>query len=213
MKILSRDFTQKEKTMLALLGVLLVVLLYFYLVDQPVRNNLALAESEMQSLQIELDAVNSKLESLETMKAELDALSESPEVSVMESYNNRKAEIQFINELMKRAQEYSVVFDDVTRNGDQIRRPVTMTFVAEDYQTAVDMIKQLEACKYRCQIGNVTCSSSDSDGDLEQGTVSVSLTATFFETMVGGVEDIGLPQDKSSSVAADTDVDYNALRS
>ena len=46
MKILSRDFTLKEKLLMLLLGLVLVGLAYYNFVDQPVRTSLASAEAE-----------------------------------------------------------------------------------------------------------------------------------------------------------------------
>ena len=37
------------------------------------------------------------------------------------------------------------------------------------------------------------------EGDFAQGSVNVGLSATFYETMVGGTEDSGLPADTSAS--------------
>ena len=49
--------------------------------------------------------------------------------------------------------------------------------------------------EYRCLIGNLSCSLNKIRyrDRTEYGALSVSVTATFFETMVGGVEDSGLP--------------------
>ena len=56
---------------------------------------------------------------------------------------------------------------------------------------------QITKCTYRCLINNVNCTISRSmspEGE-EQMSVLVTLTATFFETMVGGEPDAALPSD------------------
>ncbi len=60
MKILSRDFTLVEKILLTILGVILVVLVYYRFVDQPVRTAINTAVSERETLQSELDVVNAQ---------------------------------------------------------------------------------------------------------------------------------------------------------
>jgi hypothetical protein len=51
---------------------------------------------------------------------------------------------------------------------------------------------------YRCLIGNCSCKTVRVKNLREQTTyLSVNATATFFETMVGGVADAGLPADTS----------------
>ena len=57
MKVLSRDFTLKEKILLLILSLALIGLAYYQFIDQSVRSELAIAQSEKESLQVELDAV------------------------------------------------------------------------------------------------------------------------------------------------------------
>ena len=62
MKALSRDFNAKEKLLLLLLSLVLVGLAYYQFVDKPVREALATARAESDSLKVELKTVEAKLE-------------------------------------------------------------------------------------------------------------------------------------------------------
>lgn len=196
MKVLSRDFTLTEKILLLILSIALIVLAYYQFIDQPVRSGLASAQAEKESLQIELDAVQLKLAQLERMEQEMTGLTGSGSLSMMASYNNSKAEIALLNDVLEDTQKYSVSFSDVTRNGDLIRRNFSLQFTAADYAEATELLARLSGSEYRCLLGNVFCDSED--GDLLKGPVSVSATATFFETMVGGKADAGLPKDEAA---------------
>ncbi|MGN0466969.1 MAG: hypothetical protein ACI4F9_11570 [Lachnospiraceae bacterium] len=192
MKIFSRDFTRKEKISLLILSILLLVLSYYKFVDQPVRDAIIAAESEAANLEVELTAVQAKIATLEKMKRELDDLSSESNVGIMGSYNNSKAEMEMLNDILNAADEYSISFADVTRNGDQVRRNFSIQFTVSDYPTATRILSELTKGTYRCLLSDVRCNSSK--GNIMEGAVSVSAAATFYETMIGGREDAGLPK-------------------
>lgn len=192
MSVLSRNFTFKEKIMLVVLSIILLGMLYFLLIDRPVRNGLAEAQSNMSQLELERDMVNMKIVQLENMEKELDELVRSDKISIMASYNNSKEEIRFLNDILAGTQQYTVDFSGVTRDGDQIRRDFSLVFTAKNYADACEVLNKLNNSNYRCLIGTVVVSSKEKD--IQNGAIMVRAAATFFETMVGGVEDAGLPQ-------------------
>lgn len=199
MKILSRDFTLRENILIALLAVILLGLCYYQFVDQPVRTAINSANAEKQSLQVELDAVRAKMEQINMMRTELENIEESGKVSRMESYNNSKAELAMLNEILNSTVNYSISFSNVSRSGDQIRRSFSLSFSAKDYATVEAILEELAKCPYRCLVGDISCSGFIRTSG--EGSVSVSLSATFYETMVGGTPDGGLPQDTSAENA------------
>ena len=195
MKIFSRDFTLKEKILLLILCILLLGLAYYQFVDQPVRSAIQTANAEREIMETELTAVQAKLMKLEQMKNELDALPSN--VSIMGSYNNSKAEMAMLNDILEATDQYSISFTDVTREGDQICRNFTLQFTTENYSTMEKVLTELVNGKYRCLLSDVHCASKS--GDVRQGQVSVSATATFYETMVGGTPDAALPEDSAAA--------------
>jgi hypothetical protein len=206
MKRLSRDFTVREKALLIFLSLVLLGLFYYQFVDQPVRTALNTAQSEKDSLQTELDAVNLQIARLTQMQDELSSIKGSNTVSMMASYNNSKAELALLNDALTAASKYTVTFANVTRDGDQIRRDFTLQFTAPNYETVERILSQLAVSPYRCLIGDITCTTSNANRDRDTTEVDVSATATFHETMVGGVADAGLPADTSQE---STDFNYS----
>ena len=198
MKVLSRDFTLKEKLLLLLLGLILVGLAYFQFVDRPVREALQIAHSEADALSIELSTVQAKLARKPRMRAELDDVTAGGTASEMGSYNNSKAEIAMLNDVLSEALQYSITFENVTRAGDQIRRNFTLQLTTDSYETMEHIISQINASHYRCLIGDLRCSATR-ENDVLEGNITVSATATFFETMVGGTPDAGLPESKPAA--------------
>lgn len=192
MSVLSRNFTFKEKIMLVVLSIILLGLLYFLLIDRPVRNGMAEAQSNRSQLELERDMINLKIVQLENMEKELDELVRSDKISIMASYNNSKEEIRFLNDILAGTQQYTVDFSGVTRDGDQIRRDFSLEFTAKNYAEACEVLNKLNNSQYRCLIGTVVVSSKEKD--IKNGAIVVKASATFYETMVGGIEDAGLPQ-------------------
>ena len=196
MKILSRDFTTKEKILLLVLVLILLALAYYQFVDQPVRQAIATAQSEQEALQIELTAVNAKVATLERMQNEIDQVSSSEHVTQMPSYNNGRNVTKLLNDVLGHL-GYTINFSNVTRNGDQIRRNISLQFISPDYATMERVFQDITGSEYRCLLDDV--SGTVSNRYNEDNSITVNATATFYETMVGGTPDSGLPADEAAA--------------
>lgn len=198
MKKLGRELTRREKLLILLLALILVGLAYYQFVDRPVREALTNAHAERDSLSAELTTVQAKLKVMRRMRDELEDITAGGTVSEMKSYNNSKAEIALLNDILRDTPEYSIAFANVTRNGDQIRRNFTLQFTADEYDKVGAVVKQLTDSPYRCLIGDLKLTASRGLY-LQTGTVTARATATFFETMVGGTADAGLPKSNAAA--------------
>lgn len=191
MRVLSRKFTKREKFLLSVLCLILVGFVYMQLIYTPIQNRIAAAESEKQTLEAELMAVNTKVERIESMERELESLVAQGKVSYMGSYNNSKAELKMLNDILRTTSDYSISFSNATRDGNQVRRNFSLQFTTPNYNAAKVVLKELTQGEFRCMLGNVHCSSKDNN--VRSGQVTINVMATFYETMVGGTEDAGLP--------------------
>lgn len=193
MKIMSRDFTTREKALLLVLTLILICAGYYLVVDQPVRSAINEAKSQQDELNTELMLLQTKATSLSRMQSELDSIEEDGTLGKMGSYNNSKAELDELNQILQDANTYDISFSDVTRDGNLIRRAFSLTFSASNYNKAQDLVNQLCTGEWRCLVSDIRVAA---DGeDLETGAVNVGVTATFYETMEGGKADSGLPAD------------------
>ena len=198
MKVLSRDFTFKEKILLLVLVLVLIGLGYYQFVDKPVRTNIAKAQQEQEALQVELTAVNTKIATLEKMQNEINDIASSGEVSVMPSYNNSRNVTKLLNDVLGNL-GYSITCSNVTRNGDQIRRNISLQFICPDYSSMQRVFQELTGSEYRCLLGDITGSINTRYYHEDDDSVTVNATATFYETMVGGTPDSGLPEDSAAA--------------
>ncbi len=118
----------------------------------------------------------------------------------MPSYNNAKEELALLNDILNESvTQYSVSFTSVSRYKDQIRRDFKLDFTTPDYESMKVVIDKLTGVDYRCMIGDCNCNviRVRNQNNEETTALSVSTTATFYETMVGGTADAGLPPDSS----------------
>ena len=192
MKILSRDFSLKEKLLLLVLLLLLLGLVYYRFVHVPVNESLEKAADNKASLEIEVTAVETKAAQLAKMKAEIDDITASGAFKSMPSYSNRNQVITLLNDVLG-SLGYSATFDaPYHKDGsNQVRRNISLQFTAPDYETVESVLARFAGSEYRCLIGNVSVTSSNRkfDESGEQRACSVNCTLTFFETLAGGAAD------------------------
>lgn len=192
MKFLSRDFTKREQILLIILGLLLVLVVYYYLVDMPLRSETQRLESERVGLEADVAVAEAKVAEYQRMEEQLAKLGNS--ATYMESYNNRTNEINFLNDLLSSTSAYSISFSPVTVEGNQVRREFQLAYTCGSYSQAMDILGKLTYGHYRCLISDVGCAPVQNSNSALTGAVNVTVSATFYETLVGKNTDAGLPE-------------------
>ena len=199
---INRRFSAKETVLIVILILILAGLGYYQYIDRPIREDLANAAAEKNNLEMELVTVQAQVAVMTRMETEIEDIEKSGTVSVMRSYNNAKEELKLLNEIF-RDKEFTVRFSDVTRDGDQIRRPFSLSFIVSDFYEMEAILTELADAEIRCLLGDVRCTVTQTRYVREgvvyyEPTVTVNASATFYETMVGGTADAGLPAENTS---------------
>lgn len=198
MKGITRNFSGKEKIIIALMLVILLFFAYSFFVDKPIKESIDAENEKQTALQTDISIASSKIMVLQQMKEELDELNAGEKPSLMPPYNASEKERSFLANVVKNTKDYNISIADCTRSGDQIRRQFTVTFTTQNYKQMEWFLTQVTKCTYRCVINDARCTvtrSKNEAGVEEESSVVVTMTATFFETMVGGVPDDALPSD------------------
>lgn len=177
-----------ESVLLGILLLLIASIMYYQFVYKRAIEREMELEEQRETLLAQLETLDATLNDLKRMDRELQALDEN--TSLVASYNNAKEELARLNRALQMATTYTVSFANVTRQGDLIRRNFSLSFTADSFETVKYIISELNKCDLRCLIGDIQYSSNRAGG------ANVSMTATFFETMVGGTPDAGLPSAK-----------------
>lgn len=186
MKFLSGELPYAEKLLILFLSLLLAGLCYYQFLYRPVTREIKRCEAQRSAMSTELAQVQQRLSQLKKMQDELDRLGRIGYTSRMPSYNSIEEETTFLNDILTEAQQYTISFSNPTRKDNQVRRNVTLRFTTGDYESARNILTNLMSGNFRCLLGDLRYASA------ENGTVSVNVSATFFETMVGGSIDSNL---------------------
>lgn len=192
MKLLTRDFSTKEKIFLATLFVIIIVAAYYLFVYRTVDDQINALKLQSQALESQLTIATAQVERLQAMSEQMgnDVLR-----SYMPSYNSSKKELDFLNQTLAETDDYLINFTTITRNGDQINRGYSLQFTAKNYQQAESIIEALEGSEIRCLIGDYRINPIQGGEHLHRGKVQVALNGSFYETMYDGVADKELPED------------------
>lgn len=206
--MLSRPFTKFEKILLLILVVLLLGLVYYLFVYAPVQKRIQAADTTLIEDQIQTELEKAYI--IKSMKEEVDD-SQKNLSGVVATYDNFKSEAALLNTIfVPLAETYNYSFQTPVASGDTVRRTITISFTASDYQVARKIIQMIHDSKYRCMLNDVSISAtSDSTGgymSLKTNPIRCSVNVTFYETLIGAVSTAGLKMDGSK-----TESDYIGL--
>ena len=196
MNIFTREFTEQEKILLMIFGIVIILSAYYLLVYKPVESNISASRQENRELEDDLELLDSNVERISEVSK---GLSPDSLTSYMPSYSSEKKELVFLHEILSGTEDYRVKFTGITREGNQIRREFAIRFTAKDYGQTEDVIEKLEDGEIRCLIRNIYAIPDEDSYALNEDSVIVNLTGTFYETMQGGVADKELPKDSSKN--------------
>lgn len=181
--MMKREFTQREKALLLILVVVLLLTGYLKLFLVPVEKQYTDSRAEYSDVQDSLAQEQAKLSSMKKMETALKKLEDNGTASdiMIPAYDNSDNVMVQLDEILGSALNYQMTFSDVVYGANLVSRPLKLTFAAKNYSSAREILTSLSDCKYRCALSNITVSAGSDTGNIRIESVSVSLTVTFFE--------------------------------
>lgn len=179
--MLKHKFTSREKVLLVMLALLLLSLLYKVVVFDYVENSVSEAVQNMNIAEDQYKIESTKYKNLEEMRKVLGKLENGGIVSEIPKYDNLSNIIVFMDEVLSQTRDYNLNFGKISTSGSIVRRVISLSFTASDYERAVEILLEIYSGKYRCSIGDVTVTPINSIGDITGGNVSVKMTVIFVE--------------------------------
>lgn len=180
--MINREFTTREKVMLLVLAVLLLVVGYCKFFLTPLQTELETQQQRLEDVQSSVIVEQTKLAQMKQMQQKMDELKAEgavpdAEVPVFDNVENVMLQL---NAILAQAQEYSLSFaSTATDENGIVTRPVELTFTAGSYTVVRSIINDLYHCPYRCAVSDI---AEQSELDLStDGEIHVSLTVTFYE--------------------------------
>lgn len=176
---MKRQFSLRERILMIILALLLIVCVYYILVEKPVQDTLVDASQRQSEAQSQLTIASAQLKKMRQMQSALEELEQSAQADVPD-YDNFKNVVDLLNGAMAMTDEYSLNFQPVTNDGAIARRTIQMSFRCDSYATAKRVMQRMLDSDYRCRITamSVSCGSGS---DISKTDVSVSASITFYE--------------------------------
>ena len=200
--MLSREFTLREKILLAICLVLAVGVFYYQFVYKGI--NQSIERFATGPLEEQLEEEQARAASIRKMEDAI-AREKGKTKGELTVYNNLAAEVAYIGDILdSRAENVSLTWKNPTLNGTTVRRPVDVSFRAGSYDEFTEILRAFRECPYRCLIGDINISaaskekgSSSADAGLaDTDSVSAAFSVTFFETITGAASTEGLVIEK-----------------
>lgn len=179
--VMNHRLSTREKLLLLLMVLILLVGLYFYLVHYPITERMEEISLEREDLLVQQAVADTRLQTYNDMKAELEEIFAMPEdeITVMPEYSNRETLLLYFDQIFAGTNQV-LNFDDERVNDNIVERGVRFSFNADSYAQARDILTKLTvASGFRCLLDSL--SVSPSGGDLENGALRISGSITFYE--------------------------------
>ncbi len=174
--------TGRDSVLIVFLLILVIGVAYYMLFYKPLQAELASISNQTADMDTQIMTAQSKISRMDAMQAEIDEILSRPEdeISEIAPYDNKEAVLNQLNAIMRASEQYNLSFSEPVIGGDgSVRRNVTMNFSCSDFTTAKNIIKNLQNCKWRCLVSNLSLSGT---GSVMDGGISVNATVTFFES-------------------------------
>lgn len=173
-----RKLTVREWVLLGVLALLVGVSGYVMLFYMPVTAQRDSALGEAEVCQLELEAVQLRLEEKRRMERELEEIFSQPgEPLGLAPYDNLQPVMMELHTILNGAEDYSLSFGTVNTEEPIVRRSISLSYTAGSYAAAREILQRLHDSAYRCMLDSVSVSVGQ-EGD---GLVSVDSTIVFFE--------------------------------
>ncbi len=216
--MLMRSFSRREKVMLVILALILVVGLYVLLVQRPVEAKLDELALEVEDLDLKTQVAQIKLGQRNKMKKELDEIFALPqdEITVMPPYDNLETLMVQFNAIFM-GLEPKLSFPEVQFNEGIATRPIQFEVVVPSYDQARAILTRLTRTGYRSLLDGLSITPADATvssrdvllagRSIQQGNVAVRGTIYFYELAPQTLE----PEESAEGETSTGDEEHDKL--
>lgn len=173
---MKKQLTNREKVLLCILAVLMVVCAYNLLFYNPTIQEISLLQSETVALDEQIATMDTQVAKMNQMKSELEAIGagEMGDVKEIPAFDNSGNVMNSLSAILKSADQYSVNFSSVEQEDSTVRRNISLSYSCKDYDSAKSILTQIYGGEYRCLLKDIHL-SNDGDG------YAVTVEITYFE--------------------------------
>lgn len=190
--MLTYTFSKREKVLIVLLALILIVLAWYELVFKGVQEQTATLEQQIADAQDTLTIDTAKVQQMSTMQKAVDSYEAAGSAaSTTPKYDNIKNVMSTLDTALSGTASYSLSFDDLdTTQAGVVRRGVSVTFGCDTYDAAKAVISTLADGPYTCSVDSFTIATASSKkasstigtGSTGSAAYSVSAHVTYVES-------------------------------
>ena len=179
---MNRELTRREKTLLLVLIVVVLVAGYCKLILIPINDQISSYRLNMEAEQTELDANQGKMAQMQKMQKAIEEIKAAGEKRTIPQYDNSVKLMIELHEIMSDTLDYSLDCSAGTVQQDYIMlRPIVMTFRTSTYAQARQIVDRLCSSENISQISDMNMNTYTEGRN--SGTVETTLVITYFEIM------------------------------
>ena len=194
--MLTYTFTSREKALILVFAVVLVLIAWYWFVFQGTTNQITAIDGDIANVQSQIEIDQARATQLGNMKKVVEQReAEGAKKTVMPTYDNLQPLMAQLNGTMGAADTFTLTFDQLNRdNADYITRGVRIDYTCGSYKDAEAIVSALSAGNYPCSVDSVaindptvlksnkkTTSGLGWSSTSSNQTVSASVHVTFFE--------------------------------
>ena len=178
---------------LALLGVLIVLAAYYFVVQGPVAKQTEELQSSRTVLESQISDATEKAIVMNKMQSELDEIQSAADGGVthlLSNYSNNKVVLQELNVILNAADEFDASFGDVSFADNIMRREISISYKTQSKEAAESIVSSIES-----SINTYLITGFTTSGDNNNGSWSSSLTLVNYEFVTDEqAEQLGLTE-------------------
>ena len=185
--MMSRAFTKREKILMTILAVMLVVAFYYLVVEQRIGGAIEQAEADIAFYETENPILQAQKDKIDYMKAYLEEIYKQEDPQIVPEYDNLQQVMLFLNTVLSTTNDYSISFGTAQLpegSGYIATRYVAINFASPSYAVAKQVVRNLQDCPYCCTLQNLNIMPANSGNAVVSGNVNVSLNVVFYESVM-----------------------------
>ena len=186
--MLTYTFTRREKALLLVLALMVLLIVWFVFVYQGTTNEITRIEGEIGDTKMMVEADQTRVNQLSNMRATVEQRkAEGAVPKSMPEYDNIRLVMAELNNTMAKAKTYTLTFDDLVFEETHVVRGVRVDYTSNNYKGAEAIVRALAEGAYPCRIDSVTMDTSAkvrsavSDRTVVSKEMKTSAHVTFFE--------------------------------
>lgn len=188
--MLTYTFSRREKALLLVLAIILLIVVWFVFVFQRTTNEINRLDSEISVVDTNTTVASAQVGRMHAMQATIDKYKESGVAArPVPAFDNMTPLMTELNGIMAGTTTYTLSFDDLDTETSQeyVLRGVTADFGCNSVAEAESVVAALARGSFPCSIDSVSINDSTAgrvsrvSGVAGSGAVSASVHVTFFE--------------------------------